>query len=51
MKHSEWWIWHLAVACGHRGFVTLAEIRNAEREGWQPAATHDNSQESRTPVR
>lgn len=35
-RHSESWYSELASALGHRGFVTLAEIRNAERTGWQP---------------
>jgi hypothetical protein len=30
MRHSEKWYHDLAVSLGHRGYVTLAEIRRAE---------------------
>lgn len=32
MRHSQEWYHDLAVRLGHRGFVTLAEIGEAERE-------------------
>jgi len=32
MRHTEAWYWHLAEKLGHRGYVTLAEIRKAESE-------------------
>jgi hypothetical protein len=31
-KHTEAWYTELAKKLGHPGFVTLAEIRQAERE-------------------
>lgn len=37
MKHSDHWYSQLAIVRGHRGYVTLAEIRQAERAGWEPA--------------
>ncbi len=33
MRHSERWYHDLAANLGHRGFVTLAEIRKAETRG------------------
>ncbi len=35
--HAPAWYAKLAGHLGHRGYVTLAEIRDAERAGWQPA--------------
>lgn len=32
MRHSKEWYYKLAERLGHRGFVTLAEIRKAEAE-------------------
>jgi hypothetical protein len=32
MHHSEAWYHALSVRLGHRGFVTLAEIRKAETD-------------------
>jgi hypothetical protein len=32
-RHPESWYHDLAIRMGHRGFVTLAEIRQAESQG------------------
>lgn len=32
MRHSEKWYHDLAIRLGHRGYVTLAEIRQAEAQ-------------------
>lgn len=34
MRHSTEWYVQLARRLGHRGYLTLAEIRRAERDGW-----------------
>lgn len=35
--HTEKWYSALALALGHPGYLTLAEIRQAEARGWQPS--------------
>lgn len=35
-RHTPHWYSSLGAAHGHPGYVNLAEIRDAERTGWQP---------------
>jgi hypothetical protein len=36
-RHPAHWYAKLADHLGHAGYVTMAEIGQAERAGWQPA--------------